>query len=126
MRNAKTDITKKIILTLLSVVLCACVLTACSGSNNSSATTDESLGAELVGTWHEDLYDSGYVFNADGTGTDTFWDLDFTYTIPEAGKIHVVFNEDMWGETDYTYTIENGVLRLTLSNDGSTIEYTKK
>lgn len=126
MRNAKTDITKKIILILLSVLLCACMLTACSSSNNSSKAVDESPDSDLVGTWHEDLYDSGYDFNADGTGTDTFWDLDFTYTIPEAGKIHVVFDEDMWGETDYTYTIENGLLKLTLSSDGSTIEYTKK
>lgn len=107
---------------ILCLLLCIGTLSACG----SSANADASLDAELIGTWGEDQYNSGYVFNEDGSGTDTFWDLSFTYTIPTAGTIHVVYDDDMWGETDYTYSIENGVLKLTLSSDGSTIAYNKK
>ncbi len=126
MRNKKTYTAKKIVLILLSLILCACALMACEGQNKSKANSQGSLDSELVGTWHEDMYDSGYIFNADGTGTDTFWDLEFTYTILGTGKLHIVYKEETCGETDYVYAIENKTLKMTLASGGLTTEYTKK
>lgn len=107
-------------LTALIIALClTCVtLTACGG--------DEPVQSDsaLVGTWSEDYFDSGYIFNADLTGTDTFWDLTFTYTAGD-GIITITYDEDPWGKADYTYSISGDSLTMQrISDDEETQAYT--
>ena len=110
---------KKYVALILSIlIVLACV--GCGGKNEDVSQVDDPA---LIGTWAEEYFDSGYVFNADGTGTDTFWNLTFTYTAGD-GKIALAYDDKTWGSNNYVYKIEGNVLTMTRSNDAeSTFSY---
>lgn len=96
---------KKILALMLSLCLIGGILTACG---EETEVTD----AELIGTWVSDYFDTGYIFNEDYTGTDTFFDLSFTYTAEE-GTIIITYDEEIWGTVEYTYEITDDELTMT-------------
>ena len=69
---------KKILISLLCVLLCTTCLLACGKKDKEEETipNDEAI----YGTWTESIWDSGYTFREDGSGLDIFWDQPFTYT----------------------------------------------
>lgn len=80
---------------------------------------------EIVGTWTESYWDSGYTFNEDGTGKDIFWNQDFTYTAIE-GDLTIKFTDGTYADKVFTYLISEGSLTLTKEGeDGGTFTYTK-
>lgn len=109
---------KKITALILALCLACMALTAC-GSDDTVQSD-----AAVVGTWAEDFFDSGYIFNEDLTGTDTFWDMTFTY-IASDGIITITYDEEVWGKADYTYSISGDSLTMQrISDDEETQAYT--
>lgn len=98
---------KKITAILLSLCLVVAVFTAC-GQEEEIIENDTAV----VGTWSEEYFDSGYIFNEDLTGTDTFWDLTFTYTAYD-GTITITYDDEIWGSVAYTYTVTGDTLTMT-------------
>lgn len=111
---------------MLSLALCIGVLAGC-GSKEEVVIEDDT---EVVGTWSEDFFDSGYIFNEDLTGTDTFWNLTFTYTAQE-GIITITYDDEIWGSVSYEYVINGEYLTMTRitevesGEDVSSYTYTK-
>lgn len=116
---------KKILALMLAVCLCMSALTAC-GREEEDTEND----TEIIGTWSEDYFDSGYIFNEDLTGTDTFWELTFTYTACD-GTVTISYDEEIWGSVSYTYVINGDYLTMTRiseeesGDDISSYTYTK-
>lgn len=77
----------------------------------------------LVGSWEEDVFDSGFIFNADGTGTDTFWDLTFTYSTT-GNEVLIVYDTDLYGASNYTYSISGDTLSMTRIDEEETPTFT--
>lgn len=98
---------KRILILMLSASLCLGMLTAC-GKEDEVIENDTGI----IGTWSEDFFDSGYIFNEDLTGTDTFWDLTFTYTAYD-GTVTISYDEEIWGSASYTYVINGEYLTMT-------------
>lgn len=103
---------KKVLLTLIAVVLCL-VLTGCS--NNT-----EEIKSELRGVWSYDIVDNTNKKHLTGT-----------YEFGMDGSVHYMYksstdsslNEYKWG----SYEIKNGKIVIEyLVGDGTTIEYTYK
>lgn len=99
-----------------------------TGETEAETETTEVLSdTSVVGTWSEDIFDSGYIFESDGTGEDTFWELTFTYTAVD-GILTITYDSDTYGSASYTYSVEGDVLTMTrISEDEETsaFEYTK-
>ena len=116
---------KRILILMLSASLCLGMLTAC-GKEDEVIENDTGI----IGTWSEDFFDSGYIFNEDLTGTDTFWDLTFTYTAYD-GTVTISYDEEIWGSASYTYVINGEYLTMTRvseeesGEDISSYTYTK-
>ena len=111
----------------LAIILCAILaLTMLCACGAKEPEPEKENDKAVIGTWQEYYFDSGYVFNADGTGTDTFWDLTFTYTAYD-GKITLIYDDELWGASQYDYVISGNVLSMTrIDTDGAeTFEYTK-
>ena len=98
---------KKITILFACFILAAALLCACASEEAEPKVND----TEIVGTWEEDFFDSGYIFNSDGTGTDTFWNLTFTYTAYD-GELTLIYDDEMWGASTYTYTISGKELTM--------------
>ena len=117
---------KRFLALLLSLALCIGVLAGC-GSKEEVVIEDDT---EVIGTWSEDFFDSGYIFNEDLTGTDTFWDLTFTYTARE-GIITITYDDEIWGSVSYEYVVNGEYLTMTRvsevesGEDVSSYTYTK-
>ena len=81
---------KKILISLLCVLLCTTCLLACGKKDKEEETipNDEAI----YGTWTESIWDSGYTFREDGSGLDIFWDQPFTYTAIE-GDLVITYTE---------------------------------
>ena len=98
---------KKILITILSVLVCGMILTGCGTGSSEKETETEILNDEAVlGTWTEDYFDSGYTFREDGTGENIFWDLSFTYTAAD-GVINIKYDDETYiikfqNKTQYT------------------------
>jgi len=115
---------KKISALLICVLAAAMIFCAC-GKKNSEPEIKENDPA-VVGTWAEDFFDSGYVFNNDSTGMDTFWNLSFTYTAYD-GVITITYDSDMYGIAAYDYTISGDVLSMIRQDDRTdAFEYKKQ
>ena len=115
---------KKILLTaiclmMLSLALCGCAKDE-DGSQDQNQSTDDtsSLMSALEGCWQEDAFDSGYIFKADGTGTDTFWDLTFTYSISKDGTLSLDYDSEQYGISNYTFTVSGDELTMTRIDEG--------
>ena len=112
------------------IILClsALLLTGCGEPKQEEETTPsvQENDAAVVGTWSEDAFDSGYTFNSDGTGRDTFWDLSFTYTAHD-GVITITYDDDTYGIDKYTYSVDETSLSMTRQGgDGKAFTYTKR
>lgn len=99
---------------------------ATTGTPAETQTTVPATGGDLVGNWQEDVFDSGFIFNDDGTGTDTFWDLTFTYSI-EGNEVLIIYDTDLYGASRYTYSVSGDILSMTRidEEETSTFNYTK-
>ena len=130
---------KKFIAILLAALFIA-ALAACGSKTETAApaaaaateapaeTTTAAAPAvsgELVGSWQEDIFDSGFIFNADGTGTDTFWDLTFTYSI-EGNEVLIIYDTDLYGASRYTFTVSGDSLSMTRIDEEETSTFTYK
>ena len=95
-------------------------------SQTTAAASENGIDTALIGNWQEDVFDSGFIFNEDGTGTDTFWDLTFTYST-EGGEVLIVYDTDMYGASSYKYEISGDTLTMTRLDDeeNSSFTYTK-
>ena len=102
---------KKLLICFLCMFLIAGCLCACGKKEEAPAESIANDSA-LLGTWMEDYWDSGYTFNADGTGKDIFWGQDFTYTA-QGGSLQIVYVEGLWAEKAFTYSINGNTLTLT-------------
>lgn len=111
---------KKLALSISILIIVLAGLTACNAGK--AATPPEDLDSALFGTWIEDYFQSGYIFNEDGTGEDTFWDLPFTYTAKD-GLISVKYDDEMWGIANYSYVLEEDTLSLQQSGSAEIYEY---
>lgn len=120
---------KKILAVMISMILCVGLLAGCGEKKPEEETTPEIINdAAVVGTWSEDYFDSGYTFNDDGTGRDTFWDLPFTYTANE-GVITITYDDTTYGIDKYSYSVDESGTHITLtrqSNDGKSFTYAKR
>ena len=98
---------KKFIAALLVALLCIACLAGCKKEEPKPTYNDNAIW----GTWSEDFFDSGYIFNDDGTGFDTFWNLSFTYTA-DGERLCLIYDDELWGESDYSYTISGNTLTM--------------
>lgn len=103
---------KKFLALMLSLCIFTALLTGCGNSEETAA--DENL----LGTWVYGEYDTGWIFNSDSTGTDTFFDLAFTYTVSD-GTLTITYDEEVWGSVSYTYEITGDSLVMTRISDDS-------
>lgn len=109
---------KKITAVLLSVFLCAFVLAGCGSQPKEEETTTQiENDAAVLGTWSEDYFDSGYTFNSDGTGMDTFWQLSFTYTALD-GVITITYDDTTYGTDKYNYSVDETGSSITMTRQG--------
>ena len=117
---------KKIAAIMIALVLCAVLLAGCGSSKKEEETTPAvENDPAVLGSWSEDYFDSGYVFNEDGTGRDTFWDLSFTYTAHD-GVITITYDDETYGIDKYSYTVTDSSITMTRqANDGKSFTYTK-
>ena len=116
---------KKIIAVSLGLALCVLLLTGCSLGKKEEETTAVENDAAVVGVWTEDTFESGYKFNADGTGLDIFWDLPYTYTALD-GIITITYNDDSYVVAKYAYSVSGSSISMTRqSDDGKTFSYNR-
>ncbi|MGI6072310.1 MAG: DUF5640 domain-containing protein [Lachnospiraceae bacterium] len=115
---------KKIIAIVMCLFICVTVLAGCKKEELPEETKVNDPA--VVGTWSEHFFDSGYVFKPDGTGTDTFWNLTFTYTAYE-GTITLFYDDELWGASQYSYEVAGNILKMTRTDtdETSTFEYMK-
>lgn len=129
---------KKLISAIICAVLCLGLLAGCgSAAPSGSGNEEAALREPLVGTWNQITDDgspslpemgipSAYVFNADGTGLDTFWNMSFTYQT-DGEKIHIAYDDSLGEDWDYAYTISGNTLTLTrVDDDAITMLYEKE
>ena len=117
---------KKVIFSMIAVVIMALTFVSCGNSGNNGGNNKEQQG--LVGNWYynDNTY---YTFNADGTGSYTaFGNLsgNFTYTESE-GKL-ILNYEGTTIPTELNYKVEGNTLTILAgeSNIGSDTEYKRK
>lgn len=104
---------KKFLAVIIALVLCMGVLAGCKKEEAKPSVND----AAVYGTWSEDFFDSGYVFNEDGTGFDTFWNLSFTFTA-DGEHMRLTYDDELWGSSDYTYTVSGDTLTMVRVVEG--------
>lgn len=102
---------KKILLVIFCAVLCISCFAACGKKNDEEVETIPN-DPEIVGTWKESYWDSGYTFHEDGTGSDVFWEEDFTYTAID-GELDLTFTSGLYKDKKFTYSISGNTLTLT-------------
>ena len=117
---------RKLAVIMISLILCAAFFTGCGASKKEEETAPaRENDPAVLGTWSEDYFDSGYTFNEDGTGRDTFWDLSFTYTAYD-GVITIAYDDETYGVDKYSYIIEDSSLTMTRqADDGKSFTYTR-
>lgn len=124
---------KRLLLVLVSIILsciffCGCSSDMVSGESGSEEETAQSGNdSSIVGIWSESIFDSGYIFESDGTGEDTFWELTFTYTA-DGSTIVIIYDSDSYGTVSYEYSVNGDTLsmkRISEDEETSTFEYKK-
>ena len=111
---------KKIVSILLIVCMLACLLCACGGGE-----TKENEPVSIVGTWEYSSMDCSYTFNADGTGSYSFYGSEMKFTYTDDGSKVVLQYEGMTDTNEFAYTIEGKTLHIE-DSFGSIVDYTKK
>ena len=119
---------------ILSLIISIFLLAACGKSGPSK---DAVLDPDIFGTWNQITEDgsvsledlgipSGYIFNEDGTGTDLFWALAFTYQT-DKGILYIDYEDVTCDDSDYTYSIDGDVITMTRNaKDAITMLYQKE
>ncbi|MBO7730385.1 MAG: hypothetical protein J6S31_05975 [Lachnospiraceae bacterium] len=112
---------KKILISLLCVLLCTTCLLACGKKEKEEETipNDEAI----YGTWTESIWDSGYTFREDGSGLDIFWDQPFIYTAID-GDLVITYTEGIYQDKQFTYSVEENTLTLTRNTEGEIESFT--
>lgn len=117
---------KKIIVLIAGVAMCAALLAGCGAKKEEETEAAVENDAAVVGTWMENDFDSGYVFNSDGTGKDIYWDKTFIYTAHD-GTIVITYDDKTYAEDKYSYSItDDGRLSMARSTGDKSFLYTKK
>ena len=117
---------RKIIAFIVCICICGLLVTGCGTRKEEETETVIENDAAIAGTWSEDYFDSGYTFNADGTGRDTFWDLSFTYTAYD-GVITITYDDTTYGVDKYSYTVDDSSITMTRqSGEEKSYTYTRK
>jgi len=114
---------KKIYALIACMIMALLLLSACGAKEPEPEKANDPA---VVGTWAESYFESGFVFNEDGTGKDTFWDLTFTYTAAD-GEMLLIYDDEIWGASSYTYSVSGNKLSMTRkgTEDNETFEYEK-
>ena len=120
---------KKKIITIICLCLCMGLLPGCGGQKQEEETTvaAEANDTAVIGTWSEPDFESGYIFNSDLTGKDTYWDLTFTYTAYD-GVVTITYDDDTYATDRYSYTVDESGLtmtRITEKGDSQAFTYTR-
>ena len=123
---------KKLSLILISIMLSCMLLCSCSKEAASEESTSYDVvqmesDTSIIGTWAESIFDSGYIFESDGTGEDTFWELTFTYTA-DGSTLVITYDSDIYGIATYEYSVDGSTLSMTRiaeDEETSTFEYQK-
>lgn len=118
--NLIGDFKVKKFLTIFACVLSAVLLLCACGAKEPEP--DKTNDPAIVGTWKENYFDSGYIFKADATGTDTFWDLTFTYTAYD-GELTLIYDDELWGASQYDYTVTGNKLSMTRKDTEETEQF---
>lgn len=105
---------KKLSILVLASILCIAVLSGCGKEKEPETTYTDTT---VYGTWAEDFFDSGYIFNEDGTGYDTFWNLSFTFTA-NGERMRLAYDDEIWGVSEYKYTVEGDTLTMIRVTEG--------
>lgn len=125
---------KKTFLSIALIIILILSFCACGKSDSAKDTTSEqketpasdtpsAIDSALIGNWQESIFDSGFIFNADGTGTDTFWDLTFTYSC-DNGEILIVYDTDLYGASKYNYAVTGDSLSMTRIDEEEASSFT--
>ena len=107
-----SGIKKIFILLLAGIVLCAFCLAGCTKKEEEQPETEQMIDPEIIGTWMEDYWDSGYSFAEDGTGRDIFWNQPFHFEA-ENGTLEITYDEGTWAEKRFTYSVSGDEITLT-------------
>lgn len=130
---------RKVIPIIICVLLCVGLLTACGSKQPEGSGNMDAMAyrEQLVGTWNQISDDgspslpdmgipSAYVFNIDGTGLDTFWNMSFKYTA-DGEILHISYDDSLGEDWDYKYVIEGDVISMTrMDDDAITMRYQKE
>ena len=116
---------KKIFIMILAVCFAAVLMAGC-GEKKEEPQEETTIAndAALQGTWTEDYFDSGYTFNADGTGMDRFWNLSFTYTAHD-GVLTIVYDDETYAKDSFQYTVGESSITLTRKSNNKSYTYQK-
>jgi len=122
----------------LGILICIGIITAtlcgCGKKTEDGPSESAVLDAKLFGTWNQISTDgsttledigipAGYTFNEDGTGTDLFWDMDFSYQTGE-GILYLDYIDPSCDDSKYDYSIVKKVLTMTrVADDAITMTY---
>lgn len=121
---------KKFLVLMLCILMGVLCIAGCGAKKEEENQVQEN-DPQILGTWMEDYWDSGYEFREDGTGSDVFWNQEFTYTAVD-GNLEIAYTEGLWAEKKFTYSIFENTLTLNeILPTGSTEEpgrwdYTKR
>ena len=120
----------KKIISFLCLCFCLLLLAGCGGKKAEEETTVPAAENDtaVVGTWSEPDFESGFVFNSDLTGKDTYWNLSFTYTAYN-GVITITYDDETYAADRYSYTVDESGLsmaRITDTGDARAFTYTKQ
>lgn len=102
---------KFLVFVIAGLVLGAFCFAGCS-KKEEEPETEPPVDEEIVGTWMEDYWDSGYTFAEDGTGTDIFWSQPFHFEAVD-GNLKITYDEGLWAEKEFTYVVSGNSLTLT-------------
>ena len=130
LKKTHGEFMKKLLLILISTILSCILFYGCSSDtvsreSDEEETTQSGNDSSIVGIWSESIFDSGYIFESDGTGEDTFWELTFTYTA-DGGKLVIIYDSDTYGTVSYEYSVNGDILfmkRIAEDEETSTFEY---
>ena len=112
---------KKIVSILLIACMMMCLLCACGGGEGE----EENAPVSIVGTWEYSAMNCSYTFNADGTGSYSFYGSEMKFTYTDDGSKVTLQYEGMDNTNEFAYTIEGKTLHIEDSY-GEIVDYVKK
>ena len=120
---------KKVIISMIAVVVMALTFVSCGNSgNNGGNNGNDKQQQGLVGNWYYND-NTDYTFNEDGTGSNTAYGVlvgNFTYS-ESNGKLTLNY-EGFTDPTVFNIKVEGKTLTILSGegNIGSEVEYTRK